>query len=234
MHLGRDARERQRQRHPPRGAAAPRALGAGAHRSGGVGARRAAHRVRRPRRARHDPPHDPRARRGGLHPPGRGGPGARRRRTSTTSARRSRPGSRSRTWARPIPAQHDREVGGGTGAGGGAGRGRVTYDAQDPPTGSVLVTTTLSPGLGPLLTRLNGIVAETGSVLSHLAILVPRGRRADRRRLRRTPPGICRRASRSPSTVTPDGSPSRTRRPTDEDHRVARGHRHAARGRGRT
>jgi pyruvate,water dikinase len=35
----------------------------------------------------------------------------------------------------------------------------------------VLVTTTLSPGLGPLLPRLKGIVAETGSVLSHLAIL---------------------------------------------------------------
>ena len=70
-----------------------------------------------------------------------------------------------------IPARHDREVEGGTGAGGGRGRGRVTYDAQDPPSGSVLVTTTLSPGLGPLLTRLNGIVAETGSVLSHLAIL---------------------------------------------------------------
>jgi pyruvate,water dikinase len=35
----------------------------------------------------------------------------------------------------------------------------------------VLVTTTLTPGLGPVLTRLNGIVAETGSVLSHLAIL---------------------------------------------------------------
>ena len=35
----------------------------------------------------------------------------------------------------------------------------------------MLVTTTLSPGLGPLLPRLKGIVAETGSVLSHLAIL---------------------------------------------------------------
>ena len=70
-----------------------------------------------------------------------------------------------------IPAKHDREVAGGTGAGGGVGRGRVTHDAQDPPTGSVLVTTTLSPGLGPLLTRLSGIVSETGSVLSHLAIL---------------------------------------------------------------
>ena len=49
--------------------------------------------------------------------------------------------------------------------------GPVTYDAENPPAGSVLVTTTLSPGLAPLLTRLSGIVAETGSVLSHLAIL---------------------------------------------------------------
>ncbi|MGH9211227.1 MAG: PEP/pyruvate-binding domain-containing protein [Acidimicrobiales bacterium] len=60
---------------------------------------------------------------------------------------------------------------GGTGAGGGEATGPVTYDGDDPPTGSVLVTTTLSPGLGPLLPRLKGIVAETGSVLSHLAIL---------------------------------------------------------------
>jgi rifampicin phosphotransferase len=72
---------------------------------------------------------------------------------------------------RPIRAQCALEVGGGTGAGGGSGSGPVTYDNDDPPTGSVLVTTTLSPGLGPLLPRLKGIVAETGSVLSHLAIL---------------------------------------------------------------
>ncbi len=63
------------------------------------------------------------------------------------------------------------ETGGGTGAGGGVARGPVTYDAANPPQGSVLVTTTLTPGLAPLLTQLNGIVAETGSVLSHLAIL---------------------------------------------------------------
>ena len=72
---------------------------------------------------------------------------------------------------KPIRAQCASEVGGGTGAGGGSGSGPVTYDADDPPAGSVLVTTTLSPGLGPLLPRLKGIVAETGSVLSHLAIL---------------------------------------------------------------
>jgi pyruvate,water dikinase len=63
------------------------------------------------------------------------------------------------------------ETGGGTGAGGGVARGPVTYDAANPPPGAVLVTTTLTPGLAPLLTQLNGIVAETGSVLSHLAIL---------------------------------------------------------------
>ena len=73
--------------------------------------------------------------------------------------------------AKVIAVHAEREGEGGTGAGGGRGRGPVTYDAQDPPAGSVLVTTTLSPGLGPLLTRLHGLVAETGSVLSHLAIL---------------------------------------------------------------
>jgi len=72
---------------------------------------------------------------------------------------------------RPIRAQCAAEVGGGTGAGGGLARDPVTYDTEDPPVGSVLVTTTLTPGLGPLLSRLAGIVAETGSVLSHLAIL---------------------------------------------------------------
>ena len=72
---------------------------------------------------------------------------------------------------KPIRTQCDSEVGGGTGAGGGSGSGPVTYDSTDPPAGSVLVTTTLSPGLGPLLPRLKGIVSETGSVLSHLAIL---------------------------------------------------------------
>jgi rifampicin phosphotransferase len=77
---------------------------------------------------------------------------------------------------KPIRTQCAGEVGGGTGAGGGAGFGPVTYDHEDPPTGSVLVTTTLSPGLGPLLPRLKGIVSETGSVLSHLAILAREAR----------------------------------------------------------
>jgi pyruvate,water dikinase len=72
---------------------------------------------------------------------------------------------------RPIIVQRSDEVGGGTGAGGGVGSGPVTLDVADPPRGSVLVTRTLAPGLGPILPRLGGIVAETGSVLSHLAIL---------------------------------------------------------------
>jgi pyruvate,water dikinase len=71
----------------------------------------------------------------------------------------------------PIRAQDEGEVGGGTGAGGGVATGVVTYDAENPPNNAVLVTTTLTPGLAPLLSGLEGIVAETGSVLSHLAIL---------------------------------------------------------------
>ena len=73
---------------------------------------------------------------------------------------------------RAVPAHPGKGGGGdGTGAGGGTARGPVTHDTEDPPPGSILVTTTLTPGLGPLLPRLAGLVAETGSVLSHLAIL---------------------------------------------------------------
>ena len=72
---------------------------------------------------------------------------------------------------KPMPVQCSAEIGGGTGAGGGSSCGPISYDSNDPPDGSVLVTTTLTPGLAPLLPRLKGIVAETGSVLSHLAIL---------------------------------------------------------------
>lgn len=71
----------------------------------------------------------------------------------------------------PIRVQRANEVGGGTGGGGGIGTGPVTYDAEHPARGSVLVTTTLTPGLGPVLGGLAGLVSETGSVLSHLAIL---------------------------------------------------------------
>jgi pyruvate,water dikinase len=56
------------------------------------------------------------------------------------------------------------------GAGGGRGSGPF-HHGTDAPAGSVLVVRTLSPDLAPLLPRLRGLVAETGSVLSHLAIL---------------------------------------------------------------
>src|SRR6056297_555979 len=60
---------------------------------------------------------------------------------------------------------------GGTGAGGGQADGIVSHDDDDPPDGAVLVVGSLRPDLGPQLGRLTAIVAETGSVLSHLAIL---------------------------------------------------------------
>ncbi len=76
----------------------------------------------------------------------------------------------------PITARRADEIGGGTGAGGGTGTGPITHDVADPPLGAVLVVTTLTPGLGPLLPRLGGVIAETGSVLSHLAILAREAR----------------------------------------------------------
>jgi phosphohistidine swiveling domain-containing protein len=62
--------------------------------------------------------------------------------------------------------------GGGQGAGGGRALGRVVHaGAEAPAPGDILVTRTLDPGLAPLLPGLGGLVSETGSVLSHLAIL---------------------------------------------------------------
>jgi pyruvate,water dikinase len=60
----------------------------------------------------------------------------------------------------------------GRGAGGGRGIG-VVHDLATgpPPPGSVLIVRALEPGLAATLSGLAGIVAETGSVLSHLAIL---------------------------------------------------------------
>lgn len=60
---------------------------------------------------------------------------------------------------------------GGTGAGGGRGVGRVHGGDGPPEAGAILVVRTLDPDLAPLLPRLGGLVAETGSFLSHLAIL---------------------------------------------------------------
>ena len=61
----------------------------------------------------------------------------------------------------------------GRGAGGGRGEGPVAHGTPDrpPPEGSVLVVRTLEPELAALLPGLSGLVAETGSTLSHLAIL---------------------------------------------------------------
>jgi len=62
--------------------------------------------------------------------------------------------------------------GAGRGAGGGRAIGRVVHAGTTAPEqGDILVTRTLDPALAPLLPRLGGLVAETGSVLSHLAIL---------------------------------------------------------------
>ena len=47
---------------------------------------------------------------------------------------------------------------------------RIGIDVA-PQAGDVLVVRTLDPGLAALLPGLGGLVAETGSVLSHLAIL---------------------------------------------------------------
>jgi len=68
-------------------------------------------------------------------------------------------------------------TGAGQGAGGGRRAGRVVHtpdaveavrrDGHD----VVLVTPTLAPGLAAVLPHVSGLVAETGSVLSHLAIL---------------------------------------------------------------
>ncbi|MFI6514299.1 PEP/pyruvate-binding domain-containing protein [Spirillospora sp. NPDC050679] len=56
-------------------------------------------------------------------------------------------------------------------AGGGRGSGPVHSGPGAPPPGSVLVVDTLAPSLAVWLPRLSGVVSETGSPLSHLAIL---------------------------------------------------------------
>jgi pyruvate,water dikinase len=63
--------------------------------------------------------------------------------------------------------------GGGVGAGGGRGTGPVAHGStlRPPAPGDVLVVRELQPGLAAWLPGLNGLVAETGSTLSHLAIL---------------------------------------------------------------
>jgi rifampicin phosphotransferase len=73
------------------------------------------------------------------------------------------------TRGRPIPVR--RGGSSGTGAGGGRGEGPVVMDPVSVEGGEVLVVAALAPELAAHLPRLGGLVAETGSVLSHLAIL---------------------------------------------------------------
>ncbi|WP_051854547.1 PEP/pyruvate-binding domain-containing protein [Streptomyces sp. NRRL B-1347] len=59
----------------------------------------------------------------------------------------------------------------GQGAGGGFGSGTAWHGSGERPRFAVLVVRALDPALAPLLPGLTGLVAETGSVLSHLAVL---------------------------------------------------------------
>ncbi|MGW1886905.1 PEP/pyruvate-binding domain-containing protein [Streptomyces sp. NPDC001970] len=59
----------------------------------------------------------------------------------------------------------------GQGAGGGFGDGTAWNGHGERPDRPVLVVRTLDPALAPLLPGLAGLVAETGSALSHLAVL---------------------------------------------------------------
>ena len=76
------------------------------------------------------------------------------------------------------------------GAGGGTATAAVHVHARDGdvPPGSVLVVSHLDPRLATVIPRLAGLVAETGSPLSHLAILAREHGVADRRRPRRRHP----------------------------------------------
>ncbi|MET9733681.1 PEP/pyruvate-binding domain-containing protein [Streptomyces sp. NPDC006458] len=68
-----------------------------------------------------------------------------------------------------------RQGGAGTSVGRGVSGGRAlgtAWDGTGPgPADAVLVVRTLDPALAPLLPRLTGLIAQTGSPLSHLAVL---------------------------------------------------------------
>lgn len=74
---------------------------------------------------------------------------------------------------RPVPAvlPGQRTSGDGQGAGGGFGTGTAWDGEGERPEQAVLVVRSLDPALAPLLSGLAGLVAETGSALSHLAVL---------------------------------------------------------------
>lgn len=75
------------------------------------------------------------------------------------------------TTGAPIPVVDGGGGRDGAGAGGGVATGPVHQGDGLPPEGSVLVVGNLEPSLAPLLPRISGLVAETGSVLAHAAIL---------------------------------------------------------------
>lgn len=72
----------------------------------------------------------------------------------------------------PARLPHD-AAGQGSGAGGGRGMGRVHQLAEGPldEEGEVLVVRVLEPSLAAALPHVSALVSETGSTLSHLAIL---------------------------------------------------------------
>jgi phosphohistidine swiveling domain-containing protein len=75
---------------------------------------------------------------------------------------------------RPVAVErHGARPGGGIPASGGRAVGTACHGTvRHPPSpGDVLVVRHLEPGLAPLLPRISGLVSETGSTLSHLAIL---------------------------------------------------------------
>jgi pyruvate,water dikinase len=78
------------------------------------------------------------------------------------------------TDGRPVEVErHGARRGGGVPAGGGRAVGPACHGTvrHPPAAGDVLVVRHLEPGLAPLLPTVSGLVAETGSTLSHLAIL---------------------------------------------------------------
>ncbi|MHC3468618.1 PEP/pyruvate-binding domain-containing protein [Streptomyces sp. 7R007] len=78
-----------------------------------------------------------------------------------------------RTAGGPGHGAFERGDGGvpGRGVSGGRAVGTVWDGSGSPPPDAVLVVRTLDPALAPLLPRLAALVAQTGSPLSHLAVL---------------------------------------------------------------
>jgi pyruvate,water dikinase len=105
----------------------------------------------------------------GVNPDGPSGDDSRRLRLSPPLPPAFRLDAGQRVVA--IGAARDWEGCEGRGAAPGRGAGLVHAGPLPAPDGSVLVVSTLDPGLAPYLPGLAGLVAETGSVLSHLAIL---------------------------------------------------------------